>query len=143
MLVQSSNWTLEVLFPQLQSRFFSSQSVLVREPDHQTLPSCLWLLSWPTGLLPSEPSCGFLTPHLLSSLFPPKFVLHVPALPHYIANALPILSSLLHNGLTTSHHLLLLPPRTVAPLLHGVGFVILCRSPALPSALLIICATLC
>ena len=31
--------------------------------------------------------------------------------------------------------------RICAPPLHAVGFVILCKSPALPSALLIICAT--
>ena len=56
---------------------------------------------------------------------------------HRIANALPILSSLLHSG-PTAWHPFLLSPGSVTPSLHAVRFVILCRRPAPPSALLII-----
>ena len=35
------------------------------EPDHKILPFCPWLLSWPTGLLPSEPPAFFFNPKSL------------------------------------------------------------------------------
>ena len=59
--------------------------------------------------------------------------------PH-IVNTLPTLFSLLHND-PTSLHLLFSFFRICSPPLYAVDFVILCKSPARPSALLIICST--
>ena len=49
-----------------KSRFYFFSKCPLREPDHKILPSCLWLLSWPTKLLPSGPPVGVI--HFLPNL---------------------------------------------------------------------------
>ena len=56
--VQRSNWILEM--------YYFSKCPL-REPDHKIVPFCLWLLSWPTRLLPFEPPGR--GPHLSGSMW--------------------------------------------------------------------------
>ena len=72
-----------------------------------------------TLLQPWQRFLLFLQFFVFSTVYPPNFE-H----PHHTASALSIPFS-----------------RICAPPLHAVGSVILCKSPALPSALLIICAT--
>ena len=95
-------------------------------------------------------------PYTISKPFPDRTLLHlvrlplISSIPHFSkacrpssarfrhsANALPILSSLFHSepkSLASSSSFF----KICAPPLHAVGFVSLCRSPALPSALSII-----
>ena len=51
--VQGNNWVFEALFQQLQSRFF--QNLIVASRIIKLFLFCPWLLSGPTGLLPSGP----------------------------------------------------------------------------------------
>ena len=114
-----------------------------REPQggsHQTL--LLFFLHTISTLLPSDSlsALAMLLPHFSiphsSMAYPPR-----SAPTHHTASVLPSISLLLRNDPATSHPLPHLPKMSASSL-HAVGFEILCNRPAVPSALLIICAHL-
>ena len=54
--------------PKNSNRVISFSKCPIHEPDHKKLPFCLWLLSWPTRLLPSGLAAASLHPQAYSFL---------------------------------------------------------------------------
>ena len=117
----------------LSSRFFCQ--VQKYDGSHHVLHLfllCTFLMPFPSHLLSTSATLLTFssTPH--SSMVCLAYSAH----PRHIAQCADhsfLFASQRSNNLASS----------CPPALHGVGFVILCRSPALPSALLITCSTLC